>query len=127
LKVILRRAAWRTFAAERELEAEVKSNGRLCKVSEFVQIETVDIKIRHLVNKAAILRTNAEVPRDIEVGASTVNERAASLPFRSAQDELARRIEDHGSASAQDIGPNVSDISGNVRDESAGYFVEIRL
>ena len=96
-------------------------------MSELIEIETVDIKVRHLINKAAIFRTNAEVPGDIEVSASTINERAASLPFRSAEDELARGIENQGSAPAQYIGPKVSDISGNVRDESAGYFVEIRL
>ena len=40
-------------------------------MSELVEIETVDIKVRHLVNQAAIFRTNAEVPHDVEVGAST--------------------------------------------------------
>ena len=99
-----------------ELESDKESDGRLCQVSEFVEVECVESEVGNFVYEPAILRANPKVLRDIEIGAAAIHESAPRLSFRSGHDELLSRIEYQCATSAQYIGPDASHVNRNVRD-----------
>jgi len=100
----------------RELESDKESDGRLCQVSEFIEVECVQFKVGNFVYEPAIFRADTKVLRDIEIGATAIYESASCLAFRSGHDELLCRIEYQRSTSAQDIRPDASRVNRNVRD-----------
>src|SRR6478752_1903145 len=83
---------------EGRLESEVDACRGLSQVGDFVEVQAVDIKVRNLVNVAAILATHAEVTVDVKVHAGSIDECAFGLTLRTGHYVSIRRIE-HESAS----------------------------
>src|SRR2546425_10520714 len=50
-----------------ELESEKESDGGLCQVSDFVEVEGVELKVGNLVHEAAILGAHTKVGCDVEI------------------------------------------------------------
>src|SRR5437867_12689641 len=70
------------------LESDKESDGGLCQVSEFVEIESVEPKVWNLVYEPAIFGANTKVPCNIEIRAAAIHEGAARLSFRSGHEEF---------------------------------------
>jgi hypothetical protein len=113
-------------ACSGESESEKESDGGLCQVSEFVEVELAEPKIGDLVYKPAILGAYSKVIRDIEIGAAAIDESTSGLPVRTSHDELVSGIENECSAASQHVRSDASNVNGDVRDQGAGYFVKIR-
>src|SRR5262245_28607375 len=110
-----------------DLESDKESDRRLCKVSELVDIQSVETKVGDLVYQAAILGAHTKLLSNVEIGAATIHESAARLSFRSSHNELLSRIEDQCPAAAQHVWPNASQVNRNARNQGACHFVKIRL
>src|SRR5439155_24437800 len=106
---------------------EIESEGRLCEVGEFVEIECGDTKVGDFVHKPAILRTQSEVVRDIEIRAAAVHKGSTRLPLGTGHAELVGRIEDQCSTAAKHVRPDAARADRNMRDQCAGDFVKISL
>src|SRR5215510_7502547 len=65
------------------LELEKDSDRRLCDVSELIETQTVDRKIRGFVEESAVFRSEAEVSREIEVCAASIHKRHPRLTLNS--------------------------------------------
>src|SRR5437773_9044665 len=106
--------------------AEVESDGGLCEVSYFVEVQRVQCEIRSLKDQTAVFGANTEVARDVEVEAAAVDECSLRLPIDSIRQEVIDWIEDQRAAARQSIGSNVRDSYWNVKHERSRDFVHIR-
>src|SRR5215510_2501708 len=88
-------------ACSGESESEKESDGGLCQVSEFVEVELAEPKVGNLVYQSAILGAHTKATRDIEIGAAAVDESTSRLLVQSRHDEFVGRIEDQRSAATQ--------------------------
>jgi hypothetical protein len=83
-----------------ESEAEVESDGRLCKVRKFVQVQAVDLEVGDLINKTSIFGPNAKIPRHIKVHAAAVRKGSTNLTIDSIR-EIVDGIENKRAATRQ--------------------------
>ena len=85
-------------------------------MSEFVEIEPVDVEVGNLVHKAAIFRAHTKVARDVEIGSAAVHKSSTRLSFGAAHDKLFSRIEDQCSTAAERVRPEAAYVNRDVHN-----------
>src|SRR5688572_27525873 len=105
-------------------ESEVESGGRLRKVRECIEAQECVLEVRSLVDKAAVLRTNAEVVGDIEVHPSPVKERGFRLPIGKGNADVVARIKNQRAATCKSIWLHRR-LQGNVRNKRSRHLMNI--
>ncbi len=100
-----------------EAISEVESDGWLCEVRYFVEVQRIQCEIRSLKDQTAVFGANTEVARDVEVEAAAVDECSLRLPIDSIRQEVIDWIEDQRASASQSIRSNVRDSYRNVIHE----------
>src|SRR5258707_280145 len=73
------------WASGGKLESDKESDGRLCEVGDFVEVQSIHIEIGRLKHKPAIFCANTKIARDIKVSSSAINERSFRLPINAVE------------------------------------------
>src|SRR5437667_9627297 len=89
--------------------SEVESDGGLCEVGYFVQVQRVQCEIRSLKDQTAVFGANTEVARDVEVEAAAVDECYLRLPIDSIRQKVTDWIDDQRASARQSIRSTVGD------------------
>jgi hypothetical protein len=118
-------AGFATGRANGGLELEIQSDGGLCEVGNFVDIEPAGIEVGRLIDVAAIFRANTNMFCKIPVHAATIKKRPSCLAVDAVDAAFICRIEDKSTAAGQRVWTRMTDRQREVKYESSRHLMQV--
>src|SRR5262245_12142073 len=80
-----------------ELESDKKSDGRLCEVGNFVEVQTVQCEVWNFEHETSIFGAHAKRTCQVEIDAASVYKRCLRLPVDTVDCKSFGRIKNQRS------------------------------
>ena len=99
------------------LESEKESDGWLCKVGDFIEVQAVECEIGDVIDKTAVFGTHAEVACNVVIQTAAINKRRFGLPAHAISTRPVCGIKDERTGSCQQVRANPRDPGGDMNNK----------